>query len=120
MDIVFLQDTQLRARSAACRYDAVIRYDVNLLNNGSYSQKEHRVLNCLASISCVAYHFMWSADTQSVYRYAMFSFLYAGNASYIHNLQKPHPSTPIPKVHPLDPQKRSSTISTLVAVHSDG
>ena len=37
MDIVFLQDTQLRARFAACRYD------VNLLNNGSYSQKEHSV-----------------------------------------------------------------------------
>ena len=43
MDTVFLQDTQLRARFAACRYDAVSRYDVNLLNNGSYSQKEHSV-----------------------------------------------------------------------------
>ena len=36
MDIVFLQDTQLRARSAACRYGAVRKIDVNFLNNGSY------------------------------------------------------------------------------------
>ena len=119
MDIVFLRGTQLIARFAACRYDAVSRYDINLLNNGSDSQKEHRVLNRLASISYIAYDFKWSADVQSAYRYAMFSFLYAGNAPNIHNLQKPHPSTPMSKVHLLDPHKRPNTISTLVALHSD-
>ena len=36
MGIVFLQDTQLRAGSAACRYGAVISYSVNFLINGSY------------------------------------------------------------------------------------
>ena len=43
MDIVFLQDTQLRTRSAACKYDAVSRYDVKFLNN------EKRGLSCLGS-----------------------------------------------------------------------
>ena len=44
MDIVFLQDTQLSAGSAACTCDAVTRYGVNFLINGSYPWKEDRAL----------------------------------------------------------------------------
>ena len=52
MGIVFLQDTQLRAGSAACRYGAAISYIVNFLNNGSYPWKKDRALNCSVSILC--------------------------------------------------------------------
>ena len=64
MDIIFLQDTQLSAGSAACTYDAVIRHGVNFLINGSYPWKENRALYCSDPILC-SYNIMWRDDAKS-------------------------------------------------------
>ena len=58
MDIVFLQDTHLRAGSALCRYGAAISYIVTFLSSNSYPWKKDRALNCSVSTLCCLYYYV--------------------------------------------------------------